>query len=267
MIRRHTARAHAEGGEGLNLQSAAFTTYMVVETSCRQVFSFLVPLADEPSNGTGHSYLSGAVFHEWAERRPSRGIGPPVAMRRPSCRSPHSHRRRSRHPRTDEKGGNPFADSDWEWGVAALAEEEAFDTGFASLALIGPPRWLTTFLRQRQAPGNAQLGHVVPPVRAPGPPSTLRTAPIRQDSPAATLCLVGSNHAAESTHPSVPLLSSSDNADAKVESLRHPESMASPIAHAALPCWQTCGPRGQDSSWKKLRMERDDATKAVVMIR
>ena len=32
--------------------------------------------------------------------------------------------------------------------------------------------------------------------------------------------------------------------------------MASPIAHAALPCWKTCGPRGQDSSWKKLRMER-----------
>ena len=90
-------------------------------------------------------------------------------MRRPSCRSPHSHRRRSRHPRTDEKGGNRFADFDWEWGVAELAEEEGFDTGLASLALIGPPRWLTTVLRQREAPGNAQLGHVVTPIRAPGP--------------------------------------------------------------------------------------------------
>ena len=38
MIRRHTARAHAEGGEGLNLQSAALTKYMVVKASCRQVF-------------------------------------------------------------------------------------------------------------------------------------------------------------------------------------------------------------------------------------
>ena len=157
MIRRHTARAHAEGGEGLNLQSAAFTTCMVVKASCRQVFfSFLVPRADAPSSCTGHSYLSGAVFHEWAERRPSRGIGPPVVMRRPSCRSPHSHRRRSRHPRTGDKGGNPLADFDWDgWGVTELAEEEGFDTDLASLAHIGPPRWVTTVLRHLVAPANA----------------------------------------------------------------------------------------------------------------
>ena len=68
-----------------------------------------------------------------------------------------------------EKGSNPFADFDWEWGVAALAEEEAVDTGFASLALIGPPRWLTPVLGEREAPGSAQLGHVVTPVRAPEP--------------------------------------------------------------------------------------------------
>jgi hypothetical protein len=38
MMRIHTAPAHVKGGEGLNLQSASFTTYMVVEASCRQVF-------------------------------------------------------------------------------------------------------------------------------------------------------------------------------------------------------------------------------------
>ena len=34
-----------------------------------------------------------------------------------------------------------------------------------------------------------------------------------------------------------------------------------------LPCWQMCGPRGQDSSQNKLRMARDAATQVVVIIR
>ena len=154
-------------GSTFNLHHSQHTWWW--RQAAAKCLSFLVPLAAAPSNCTGHSYLSGAVFHQSAERRSSTGIGPPVAMRWPSCRSPHSHRPRSRHPSTGEKGSNPFADFAWEWGVAALAEEEAVDTGFASLALIGPPRWLTTVLRQREAPGNAQLGHVVTPVRAPGP--------------------------------------------------------------------------------------------------
>ena len=64
-----------------------------------------------------------------------------------------------------------------------------FDTDLASLALIGPPRWVTTVLRQLEARSNAQLGHVVLKVRVPGPcPAPLALHPFACPAPS-THCI------------------------------------------------------------------------------